>query len=171
MPFPRSFGIVAIMKYAFTTLLLATLAAGDCAADNCLRALRATQSPGRLGAAREFCATFTAGSVAATAIPVYALNACKDNQNGPISSRLSSACDCIAAATTTTSVPSVTPAPPTLTEACALVSSSSSAQKVASPSGMLANTVIKLFETDCFCSDPHSCCSIGARLPEFRAFE
>ena len=141
------------MKYALTTLVLATLAAGDCAADNCLRALRATQVPGRLGDARDFCATFTVGSVAATAIPSYAVDACKQNQNGPLSVRLSSACNCIAATSTSSLGPSVT-APPSnttsatsisvtptsasvsasLTEACALVSSSSSVQRAASPS-------------------------------------
>ncbi|KAH9213176.1 hypothetical protein DL95DRAFT_390761 [Leptodontidium sp. 2 PMI_412] len=157
------------MKYAFTTLILATLAAGDCAADNCLRALRTTQSPGRLGAAREFCATFTAGSVAATAIPSYALNACKDNQNAPLSARLSSACNCIAATTASvssmtatstksTSVTSVSvtstskSASATLTQACALVSSSSSVQRAASPSA--TPTVAAQLAHDCLNSVP-----------------
>ncbi|KAG4444333.1 hypothetical protein IFR05_000207 [Cadophora sp. M221] len=157
------------MKYAFTTLLLATLAAGDCAADNCLRALRATQSPGRLGAAREFCATFAAGSVAATAIPSYALSACKDNQNAPLSARLSSACNCIAVTTASVSTVTVTSVKPTsvtsvavtstskpasasLTQACALVSSSSSVQRAASPSA--TPTVAAQLAHDCLNSVP-----------------
>ncbi|KAK0100490.1 hypothetical protein ONS95_008438 [Cadophora gregata] len=153
------------MKYVLSTLVLATLAAGDCAADNCLRALRATQTPGRLSSAREFCSTFTAGSVAATAIPSYALNACKQNQNGALSVRLSSACNCIAA-TSASSGPSIT-APPSntasatsvstsasasLTEACALVSSSSSVQRAASPSA--TPTVAAQLAHDCLNSVP-----------------
>jgi hypothetical protein len=114
---------------AFSALLAgaAELVAAECAADNCLRALRATQTPGRLSSAQAFCATFTATSVAATAIPTYAANNCKENQNGDLYFRVSSACSCIAPATT--SVPTTTTGAPTA--ACALVSSSWSVQKAA----------------------------------------
>lgn len=105
----------------------AELVAADCAADNCVRAFRATQTPGRLSSAQAFCATFTATSVAATAIPTYAANNCKENQNGDLYFRVSSACSCIAPATT--SVPTTTTGSPTA--ACALVSSSWSVQKAA----------------------------------------
>ena len=120
------------MRYAFATLLLAGLAAGDCAADNCLRALRATQTPGRLQSAQSFCATFTKQSVPATAIPTYAVDACKQNQNGPLSMRLSSACACIAASTSST-----TTTPTATGGACAIVSKSAAAQRAISPSGLL----------------------------------
>ncbi|PBP16544.1 hypothetical protein BUE80_DR012456 [Diplocarpon rosae] len=133
-------------------LLLATTAAADCAADNCLRALRAS---GRLSNAQQFCATFTVESVAvaATEIPSYALNACKDSQNAPLSARLLSACGCIVAtATTSMPPPSTTTAPPTLTEACAIVSISSSVQRVASPSA--TPTVAAQLAHDCLNSVP-----------------
>lgn len=117
---------------ALTALLAgaAELVAADCAADNCLRALRATGTPGRLSSAQAFCATFTAAttSVAPTAVPTYAVDACKQNQNGDLNFRLSSACACIAPATTTV------PSGPTAA-ACALVSSSWAAQKAAAPAG------------------------------------
>jgi len=120
-----------MMLYAFTALLLATLASGACDADNCLRALRATQTPGRLEAAQSFCATYTQSSVAATAIPTYAADACKQNQNGNQTFRISSACGCIAASTT--SVASISSA---TGGACATVSSLAAAQRAVSPSGM-----------------------------------
>jgi len=127
----RPHDLTAIMRYAFATFLLAGLAAGDCAADNCLRALRATQTPGRLQSAQSFCATFTKQSVPATAIPTYAADACKQNQNGPLSMRLSSACACIATSTSsTTSTPTATDG------ACAIVSKSAAAQRAVSPSGL-----------------------------------
>jgi hypothetical protein len=127
------------MIYALTALLFAALAAGDCNADNCLRALRATQTPGRLQAAQSFCATFTKQSVPATAIPSFAANACVPNQVGNRSFRISSACSCIA-----TSTPSATSSTPTNTGApCAVVSSLAAAQRAISPSGMLYRTVSK----------------------------
>lgn len=55
--------------------------------DNCLRALRATQTPGRLSAAQKFCSTFT--KTHDCAIPTYVPWECN-------SWRLSSACSCIA---------------------------------------------------------------------------
>jgi hypothetical protein len=126
------------MLLTVTTLLFATLVAGDCNADNCLRALRATQVTGRLAAAQTFCASFTSASVPATAIPSYAAAACKENQNGPLSFRISSACSCIAAATTTSPTASATTTP-SATAACALVSSSWAAQKAISPSGQISS--------------------------------
>jgi hypothetical protein len=125
------------MIYALTTLLLATLVTGDCVADNCLRAFRATQTPGRLQAAQSFCATFTQTSIASTAIPSFAVDACKENQNGQPSMRISSACSCIA---TTTSSPTSSTGP-SVTAACAIVSSYWAAQIAVSPSGMCSSHV------------------------------
>lgn len=117
-----------------TTFLFAGLVAADCAADNCLRALRATQTPGRLESAQALCATYTTQAVAAAAIPTFAVEACQANQNGNFSVRLSSACNCIAASTT--AIPTSTAAPTgTATGACALVSLSSRAQKSTAPAG------------------------------------
>ncbi|KAK1593784.1 uncharacterized protein LY79DRAFT_513634 [Colletotrichum navitas] len=74
-----------------------SLAAAHCAEDNCLRALNATQTPGRLASAQAFCATFTRPLAAAnTSVPDYASENCS-GASGPVaSSRLSSACSCIA---------------------------------------------------------------------------
>lgn len=110
-------------------------AAADCAADNCLRAFRATQTPGRLQTAQAFCATYTATStsVAPTAIPTFVSNNCKPNQNGDMNFRISSACSCVAPATTSSGTP-------TGNTACAEVSKSWAAQIGAT--GKL-----------CFCSD------------------
>ena len=58
--------------------------------DNCLRALRATQTPGRLSAAQKFCSTFT--KTHDCVVPTYVPWECN-------SWRLSSACSCIAAST------------------------------------------------------------------------
>lgn len=84
--------------FALTALLVAgaEIVAASCNPDNCLRALRATQTPGRLQSAQAFCATFTAAPVAPTNIPEYAASGCKANQNGDTNARLSSACACIA---------------------------------------------------------------------------
>ncbi|EFQ33998.1 hypothetical protein CGRA01v4_12488 [Colletotrichum graminicola] len=75
----------------------ASLTAAHCAEDNCLRALNATQTPGRLASAQAFCASFTCTLAAAnTSVPDYALENC-NGASGPVaSSRLSSACSCIA---------------------------------------------------------------------------
>ena len=109
--------------------VLAVLAAGtaaDCTANNCLRALRAPQ---RLEAAQAFCSTFTTVPVTATAaIPSFAVEACKDNQNGPLTARVSSACSCIATSTSTNTTPTPTASP---TEPCAVVSSSWASQSAA----------------------------------------
>ncbi|KID76169.1 Peptidase S41 family protein ustP [Metarhizium brunneum] len=95
----------------------AELAAADgCNADNCLRALRATHIPGRLESAKAFCATYTkaTGTVAPTAVPSYAADGCKDNLNGPMALRISSACSCIAPGPSTTAIPTApTSAAPT----------------------------------------------------------
>lgn len=95
----------------FATALLATAdiasaAAAGCNADNCLRALRATQTPGRLEAAQTFCASFTGTPTASVPVPTYAQDACKPNQNGDTAHRLSSACACLP---TPTSKPTVEP--------------------------------------------------------------
>lgn len=140
MPLQESFAPwLSSMLLTVTTLLFATLVVGDCNADNCLRALRATQVTGRFEAAQTFCAAFNSASVPATAIPSYAVAACKENQNGPLSFRISSACSCIGAATTTSLTTSVTMTP-SATAACALVSSSWAAQKAISPSGLFSIT-------------------------------
>ncbi|KAJ6443595.1 pyridine nucleotide-disulfide oxidoreductase family protein [Purpureocillium lavendulum] len=106
---------------------LAVAAPGTgCNADNCLRALRATQIPGRLESARAFCATYTAApSPTAVPVPSYAADACKKNQNADQPARLSSACSCIAPATTTTTQPTAS--------ACAEVSASWASQIKSTP--------------------------------------
>ncbi|TVY18750.1 Peptidase S41 family protein ustP [Lachnellula arida] len=135
------------MLYAFTTLLLATLVSGACDADNCLRAMRATQTPGRLQAAQSFCATFTQSSVAATAIPTYAAEACTQDQNGNQTFRIYSACSCIAASTT-----SITSTSNATEGACATVSSLAAAQIAASPAA--TPTVAASLAHDCLNSVP-----------------
>lgn len=138
----------------FTTLVLAcavSLASASCDADNCLRALRATQTPGRLQAAQSFCATFTKSAVPATAIPTFAAGACKQNQVGNLTFRVSSACGCIAASTTSiTSIPSATG------RACATVSSLAAVQRSASPSGKLIPPYFLGFTN--FCSNTNCRC-------------
>ncbi|RDL35438.1 ClpP [Venustampulla echinocandica] len=108
------------MLYPFSIVILAALASASCDDDNCLRALRATQIPSRIEAAQSFCATFTGTSVAPTAIPTYALDACEQNQKGNLTYRLASACSCIAASTTATT--------PTPTNPCAVVSALAASQ-------------------------------------------
>jgi hypothetical protein len=93
-----------------TPILLASLlpfaAASACHADNCLRALRATNVPGRLQAAQSFCAAFIAQTLTTTAsIPTYAVAGCE----GDVASRVSSACSCIA--TSTSPAPTATAGP------------------------------------------------------------
>ncbi|KAH8882569.1 pyridine nucleotide-disulfide oxidoreductase family protein [Thozetella sp. PMI_491] len=114
---------------------LSAVLADECHADNCLRALRATQTPGRLEAAQSFCATFTVPSATVTAIPSYAADACKANDNGGQAARISSACACIAPSTTQTSSATVTASP---TEPCAIASSSWAAQVDASPTPIIS---------------------------------
>ncbi|RFU35040.1 hypothetical protein B7463_g1302, partial [Scytalidium lignicola] len=99
---------------------LTALAKADCAADNCLRALRATQIPGRLQSAQAFCATYTtATSTGEAGLPTYVASNC----NGNVASRVSSACSCIALATTTSISVTTTTATPTTLEACGKISS------------------------------------------------
>lgn len=117
-------------------LFVASLASAACDADNCLRALRATQVPGRLESAQAFCGTFTKTAVAASSIPTYAAEACQPNQNANLTVRISSACDCIAASTTTGSSSSTTTAPSATGSACAIVSQLSASQVATAPSGM-----------------------------------
>lgn len=72
------------------------LVAADCATDNCIRALVATQTPGRLSSAQSFCTTFIAQPVASTDIPSFASHCSGDSLDaGAFSTRLSSACSCI----------------------------------------------------------------------------
>ncbi|KAK2034760.1 hypothetical protein LX32DRAFT_717660 [Colletotrichum zoysiae] len=82
----------------------ASLAAAHCHEDNCLRALNATHTPGRLASARAFCTTFTLAPAATnTSVPDYASEHC-GGASGPVAaSRLSSACSCIAPRATETS--------------------------------------------------------------------
>ena len=152
------------MLFPLTILALATLAAGDCAADNCLRALRATQTPGRLEAAQSFCATFTRATVAPTAIPSYAVDACKQNQNGPLSYRISSACSCIATSSSSASATSVSA---TGYAPCATVSSSAAAQLATAPKGMLHSKVAEMALTNP--SNTHCGGSVGSRLSQLRS--
>ena len=143
MPLRESFllRILGIMLLPLVSFLLVTVVAGDCSADNCLRALKSNHVEGGIEAAQAFCGVFTFNSVPAPAIPSYAAAACKDNQNGPLAFRLSGACACIGAATTSTAAPSTskslsattisfaatTPSaatPASIIAACAIVSSS-----------------------------------------------
>ena len=88
------------------TSLLPFAAASACNADNCQRALRATDVPGRLQATQSFCATFIAQTLTATAsIPTYAVAGCE----GDVASRVSSACSCLA--TSTSPAPTATAGP------------------------------------------------------------
>lgn len=119
----QSLGLLALLSLTVTVR-------ADCAADNCLRALRATQIPGRLQSAQAFCATYTTATyTGAVGIPTYAVNNCK----GDVASRVSSACSCIAPATTTSASVTTTPTgTPTSLQACGKVSSSSAAQAATS---------------------------------------
>ncbi|KAK6221277.1 hypothetical protein QIS74_04845 [Colletotrichum tabaci] len=74
----------------FLLLPGAALVKAQCAADNCLRALNATQTPGRIPSAQAFCATFTQSPAAAnTSIPGYASEHCGGALGIELSSRLS----------------------------------------------------------------------------------
>jgi len=69
-----------------------------CAADNCLRAMRASSIDGRLEESQQFCSNFTDGWTAdVRVVPTYAQKACPTN----IISRVSSACECLPTATPT----------------------------------------------------------------------
>jgi hypothetical protein len=150
--------IFGAMLLPWASLFLAAVALGDCSADNCLRALKSDSVFGGVEAAQLFCSLFISSSLTAPEIPSYAATACQDNQHGSLAFRLSSACGCIAAATTsissavptktlaatvtssatkiasaatTTSATNIT----STTAACAIVSSSWAAQVVNSPAG------------------------------------
>ena len=70
----------------------------QCAADNCLRALRANTIKGRLEESQAFCSTFTKTFVEdVTLVKPYAAAAC----TGDIVSRVSSACSCLSKPTST----------------------------------------------------------------------
>jgi hypothetical protein len=63
-----------------------------CSADNCLRAMRATHTPGRVEESQKFCRGFTATVITdVTVVPDYAASACGVN----VISRVSSACSCL----------------------------------------------------------------------------
>ncbi|ERT01703.1 hypothetical protein HMPREF1624_02957 [Sporothrix schenckii ATCC 58251] len=116
-------------------------AANECNADNCLRALRATQTPGRLQSAQAFCSAYTATPPASVAIPSYAAKACVGNHVGPLAVRLSSACSCIAPSTTSaattvtsTAAPTSSTAPSATEEPCAIASSAWAAVQSSNPS-------------------------------------
>jgi hypothetical protein len=130
------------MLFAFIALLLISMAAGDCAADNCLRAMRATQIPGRLQSAQSFCKTFAQNSVSVSIIPTYAAQSCVANQNAAMSARISSACSCIGTPATLLSTATST----VTTGACAIVASSWSVQKSASPTGMLTIFTVRSYD-------------------------
>ncbi|KAK8868445.1 hypothetical protein PGQ11_007023 [Apiospora arundinis] len=69
-----------------------------CNADDCLRAMRASTIPGRLGESQGFCGEFTKTFVADVAVvPDYAVAACPTN----VISRVSSACSCLSTPTPT----------------------------------------------------------------------
>jgi hypothetical protein len=140
------------MLLPFASLLLVSVVAADCSADNCLRALRSNHVQGGVEAGQAFCGLFMSNSQPAPVIPSYAAEACKDNQKGTLSFRLASACGCIAAATTstttasssrtlsatTTSFAATTTSAvtsPSTVAACALVSSSWAAQSATAPGG------------------------------------
>lgn len=91
------------MLLILVSLLFSTLVAGDCSADNCLRALRSSHVTGGVDSPQAFCAISASGSISATAIPESVAAACKNNQNGSLSSRIASACGCIARAAATSS--------------------------------------------------------------------
>lgn len=95
--------------------------------DNCLRALRATQTPGRLAAAQAFCKTYTKDYYAA--IPTYVPYECN-------SRRVSSACSCIA----TSTLPGATIASSTSASISSYGTAVSSA--VSSASGPLSFTLL-----------------------------
>ncbi|KAH0441191.1 peptidase s41 family protein [Colletotrichum camelliae] len=111
-------------------LLPVALVAADCVADNCIRALVATQTPGRLSSAQAFCTTFIAQSVASTDIPSFASH-CSGDSLGAFSTRLSSACSCIGTRVTTV-VPTTSTAGPSVTSTTCTTSQSQSRNQTAS---------------------------------------
>ncbi|EGX94249.1 pyridine nucleotide-disulfide oxidoreductase family protein [Cordyceps militaris CM01] len=117
------------------TAVLATANAAatpaKCNADNCLRALRATQVPSRVESARAFCSSYTAAGATNVPVPTYAASGCKDNQNGKMNERISSACGCLSSATSTT-----TAAPTKTAEPCALASADWASRVSASPNAV-----------------------------------
>ncbi|KAL3952473.1 hypothetical protein ACCO45_012416 [Purpureocillium lilacinum] len=135
-------GVIAAALLAGAADFAAAAPGNGCNADNCLRALRATQIPGRLESARAFCASYTAvPSPTGVAVPSYAADACKKNQNADQPARLSSACACIAPATTTTATPTTTPTTSPTANACAQVSASWASQKKTTATPTVAATL------------------------------
>lgn len=109
------FKMPSLASLLFPVFISATSVAASCNADNCLRALRA---PAKLAEAQSFCATFTTASVA---IPSYAAAAC----TGDVSSRVSSACSCIATSTISSTA---TPTSSTTSTSGSVTTSSSSVE-------------------------------------------
>jgi hypothetical protein len=159
------------MLLPFGSLLLVTVVTADCTADNCLRALKLNH--GGIDAVRAFCGIFTSNSQPAPAIPSYAVVACKGNENGTPSFRLSSACACVAAATSSIAAASTSQAlsanttsfaatttstvtSPNTISACAIVSSSWAAQFATAPGGLCIHHVTYFSLT--FLSNTHGRC-------------
>lgn len=162
----RSHPFVASVAAAAAALLVGTCTAtadhpSGCHADNCLRAFRATQIPGRLASAKAFCATYTAATDAGTAtaaptnIPSFAARNCRDSPEGPMTLRISSACSCIAPVTTSTTpiaAPTITPTGTATRHPCARVSASWAEQKLAG--GNAAPTVAASLALECLKTVP-----------------
>ncbi|SZF00983.1 unnamed protein product [Blumeria hordei] len=148
------------MNYLWIALILPSLSvASNCIADSCLLALRPTSNiTGRHSATQDFCSKYLQDS--STTLPEEALAACQDKNNVLDKARVASACACEAVViktTPTTGNPAYTTSPPEtvvgdVAEPCALVSSSSSAQKVATPSA--EPTVSAQLAFDCLNSVP-----------------
>lgn len=84
--------MVQYIKIITFASLFSLVAGSNCNADNCLRAFRATQTPGRLQYVQSLCATFTkAPTMVISAVPSFAALAC----TGDVVARVSSACSCI----------------------------------------------------------------------------
>ncbi|KHN96542.1 pyridine nucleotide-disulfide oxidoreductase family protein [Metarhizium album ARSEF 1941] len=158
LPTMRGKAIVAAALLAGGFELAAASGASRCNADNCLRAMRATQTPGRLESAKAFCATYTRVTdiAAPTAVPSYAADGCKDNMNGPMAVRISSACSCIApgpSTTTTPPAPTTTPPPSATRNPCAKVSASWSEQ-LRTATGKAVPTVAASLALECLKTVP-----------------
>ncbi|EPQ64635.1 BgtA-20644 [Blumeria graminis f. sp. tritici] len=147
------------MNYLWIALILPNLSvASNCAADSCLLALRPTSNiTGQHSATQDFCSKYLLDS---TTLPEEALAACQDKNNVLDKERVASACACktvVMRSTPTIGNPSYTTSPPEtvvgdVAQPCALVSSSSSAQKVATPSA--EPTVSAQLAFDCLNSVP-----------------
>jgi hypothetical protein len=163
--------ILGTMLLPFGSLLLVTVVTADCSADNCLQALNSNHVQGGIEAVRAFCGKFTTNNQPAAAIPSYAVVACKSNQNGPLFFRISSACGCMAAATSSMAAASTsqtlsattrtsTVTPPSIIAACAIVSSSWAAQFATAPGGLCIHNLTYFLLT--FLSNTFGRCAGGS---------